>query len=89
MDKLTVKTLRRWLESALDQLEEYEDGDIVQTSPNTRFCGDRCLQCGRAGFIDLNDIEVIPQYDDDDAYESRRLIPRHERRIPRFIARKR
>lgn len=63
--ELTVSTLRNILNNALDQLEDYNDSDVVSTKTNTYFV-DMPFIATRYGYIDLNDIEVEESWDEDE-----------------------
>lgn len=63
--ELTVSKLRSILNNALDQLEDYNDSDVVSTKSNTYFVNTPFLGT-RYGYIDLNNIEVEEQWDDED-----------------------
>ena len=63
--ELTVGKLIRMLNDALEQLEDYDDSDVVSTKTNTYFVNMPFLGT-RYGYIDLNNIEVEEQWDDED-----------------------
>lgn len=63
--ELTVGKLIRILNAALEQLEDYNDSDVVSTKTNTSFV-DMPFLGTRYGYIDLNDIEVEEQWDGDE-----------------------
>lgn len=63
--ELTVGKLIRILNDALEQLEDYDDSDVVLTKSNTYFVNTPFLGT-RYGYIDLNNIEVEEQWDDED-----------------------
>lgn len=63
--ELTVSMLRNILENALDQLEGYNDSDVVSAKTNTHFV-DMPFIGTRYGYIDLNDIEVEEYWDEDE-----------------------
>ncbi len=67
-EELTVGRLRRILERALDQLDGWEDNDIVNTVGNTYFLRgvSSYMFADKKGFLDLSDIEVEEAWDDDD-----------------------
>lgn len=62
---LTVKRLREMLEEALEQLDDYDDSDIVDTSPNTYNLSAPYLATYQ-GFVELDEIRVENWNDDDD-----------------------
>jgi hypothetical protein len=67
-EELTVGRLRRILERALDQIDGWEDNDIVHTVSNTYHLGGAySYMCADGiGFLNLSDIEVEEAWDDDD-----------------------
>ena len=65
---LTVKRLREILEDALEQLDEYDDNDIVEASPNTYNLSAPYLATYQ-GFVELDEIRVENWNDDDDEEE--------------------
>ena len=65
---LTVKRLREILEDALEQLDEYDDNDIVDASPNTYNLSAPYLATYQ-GFVELDEIRVENWNDDDDEEE--------------------
>ena len=67
--ELTVRRLREMLEEALEQLDDYDDSDIVDTSPNTYGVSVPYLATYQ-GFVPLEEIDVYHDDDDDDFDES-------------------
>ena len=63
--ELTVGKLIRILNNALEQLEDYDDSDVVSTKTNTYFV-DMPFLGTRYGYIDLNNIEVEEKWDEDE-----------------------
>jgi hypothetical protein len=72
MNKITIADLKAKLQEALDNLEEFNDEDIVQMESNTYFVkSDYFLSLGRAGFCPLFDVKVEePEDEDDDESDS-------------------
>lgn len=70
-EDLTVGRLRSILEYALDQLDGWEDNDIVNTVGNTyHLNGASTYMCaGKNGFINLRDIDIEEAWDDDEEDE--------------------
>ena len=59
MSNISIKELRRRLQSALDTIECYKDDDKVSLTSNTYFLGNPSTFIGIAGggYLDLNNIE--------------------------------
>lgn len=66
MDKITVSELKAKLEQALENLECYEDNDVVSTSCNTYGMRGWVLEVPRIGFVNIMDIEVEEQDEEED-----------------------
>lgn len=67
MNKITIAELRARLQEALNELEDYEDNDIVCTVSNTYFIkSDYFLSLGRSGFCPLFNIKIESDNDDED-----------------------
>ena len=55
---IEVRRIKDILEEALNELEMFDDDDLVKTSCNTYGLSSRFISLGRDGFLDLYDIRV-------------------------------
>ena len=56
--KIEVRLLKEILEEILDELEMYDDNDLIKTSCNTYGLSSHFISLGSNGFVDLYDIRV-------------------------------
>ena len=56
--KIEVRRVKEILEDALNELESYDDNDLVKTSCNTYGLSSHFISLGSNGFLDLFDIRV-------------------------------
>ena len=65
--ELKVKTFKEILERALNEVESYEENDLVKTSCNTHGMSSFFVSLGSNGYVDLHNIDV--KYTDDEQGE--------------------
>lgn len=65
MSYITVLELKEKLQHAIDELDNYGDNEIIHTASNTYFVdSDFYISIPGKGFVDLNYIEPVIEYDE-------------------------
>ena len=68
---ISIGKLKQYLQSALDDCEQYEDAEEVKCVSNTYFIKDKIFMgITGVGYINLNNIETIDTDDEDEQMES-------------------
>jgi hypothetical protein len=70
MNKITIKELKANLQKALDNLNNFNDDDVVDTCSNTYFVkSDYFIALGRYGYCPLFNVTVESADNEDDKTE--------------------